>query len=225
MTFFGCEDPCDTNIPNSSEISYRHHVPAATLLCLNVYCQYVLSSMANFSKFHSELWLVWKQVSEEWNETIWISQLKERLLPYLMPESPRGKNDYNYINHGKRPKKTIHIFAHQSIHSKRQSQQIKIHSFLCSQTSICLQIIISMFLWKALVILFLFLLWSAPCNRINMPVWTVGQRWSWYGTADGIANVASGRMHLRNYANEIWIKKCFVHYCSQSVPFLRTKLT
>lgn len=39
-------------------VSYRHHVPAATLLCLNVYCQYVLSSMANFNKFPSELWLV-----------------------------------------------------------------------------------------------------------------------------------------------------------------------
>lgn len=60
MTFFGCEDEYDTDIPNSSQISYRHHVPAATLLCLNVYCQYVLSSKANFNKFCSELWLVWK---------------------------------------------------------------------------------------------------------------------------------------------------------------------
>lgn len=118
VTFFGYKDECDTDIPNSSQISYRHHVPAATLLCLNAYRQYVLSSMANFNKFCSELWLLWKQVSEEWNKTIWISQLKERLLPYLMPESPRGKKHCNYINHGQRLNRNLHIFVHQSIRSK-----------------------------------------------------------------------------------------------------------
>lgn len=38
-----------------------------------------------------------------------------------------------------------------------------------------------------------------------MPIGTMGQRLSWYGPADGIARGASGRMHLRNNANEIWI--------------------
>lgn len=130
-----------------------------------------------------------------------------------------GKNHYNYINHGKR-----HGFAHLLVCNKRQSWEIEIHSFLWSQTNICLQIIISIFVWKALVILFLFLLQSALYNRINMLVCTVGQRLSCYGTAGDIPNVASGRMYLRNYMNEIWIKKCFMHYCFQSIPFLRTEL-
>lgn len=68
-----------------------------------------------------------KLVSEEWNKTIWLSQLKESLLLYWMPESPHGKNHYNYIKHAKRLNKNLHIFVHQSIHSKMQSQEMEIH--------------------------------------------------------------------------------------------------
>lgn len=90
---------------------------------------------------------------------------------------------------------------------------------------VCLQIMFSRFLWKTLVILFLFPLQSALYNRVNRPIWTVGQGLSWCGTANGIADVASGGMHLGNCANEIWIKKCFMYYCFRSIPFLRTELT
>lgn len=51
------------NIPNCSQIPYRHHVSEATLMCLNV-----LSSMSLFNKFLSE-WLVRKWMSEEWTGT------------------------------------------------------------------------------------------------------------------------------------------------------------
>lgn len=127
MTFFGCEDEYDTDIPNSSQISYRHHVPAATLLCLNVYCQYVLSSKANFNKFCSELWLVWKNRCLKSGTKLYGCPNWKKVCYPIWCQSPHGKKHYNHIKQGKRLNKNLHIFVHQSIHSKRQSQEIEIH--------------------------------------------------------------------------------------------------
>lgn len=69
--------------------------------------------MSIFSKFQSEFWLVGKQV-EGW--TVQMSQLKERLLLYWMPENPHEKT--HYIDHDKTLSENLHIFAHQSIYSK-----------------------------------------------------------------------------------------------------------
>ncbi|RMC07114.1 hypothetical protein DUI87_16570 [Hirundo rustica rustica] len=70
------------------------------------------------SKFQSDLWLVRERMSEEW--TVQMSQVKERLLLYCMPENPHGRT--HYTDHGKMRYKNLRIFAHQSIH-KNQSEE------------------------------------------------------------------------------------------------------